>query len=198
METAYKAMFLLIFAGLIATVVGVARTLKQRPEARANQIEHELRVLKIVRPVLGLVFYLALFDWLLPGTRLSWAALQLPAAVRWTGAGGAVAAILLLRWSFTTLGRNYRGGVGLWDDHELVLTGPYRWVQHPIYVAFVLAMIGTCALSANWLIGVSGIALTLSIPALRLPVEEGELAERFGDRYRNYRRTTARFVPRVF
>lgn len=198
MEIWYKMAFVVFLAAVIAVVVEAARTLRQRPEGKVDQTDHELPALKMLRPLLGLVFYAALFDWLLPGSRLPWAALPLPAGFRWAGATIATGAVFLLRRSFIALGRNYRGGVGLWGDHELVVTGPYRWLRHPIYVAFVIAMAGIFALSANWVVGVSGTVLTLSIPALRLPVEESELAERFGDRYRDYAAGTARFVPGIF
>lgn len=198
MHTVFKALFLVFFVGLLAVVVQVARQLRGRPGGRVNQMAHELPILRVLRPVLGIVFYAALLDWLLPGTRLAWANSVLPSALRWAGGGASLAAILLLRRSFRAMGRNYRGGVGLWDDHELVATGPYHTIRHPIYAAFVLAMLGVWALSGNWLLGATGVALTLSIPAFRLPTEERQLRERFGPEYKEYAASTKRFVPGVF
>jgi len=198
MEFWFKIACALLFAGVIGAAVQAAGALRRRPEAKIDQTEHELPVLKLLRPALGLVFYGSIGDWLLPGTRMAWARLALPVEARWAGAGIAALAVAVLWWSFRTLGSNYRGGVGLWDDHELVAHGPYRYVQHPIYGAFVLAMVGTALLSASWLAAASGIALTVSIPLLRLPVEEPELAARFGDRYARYREATARFLPWLY
>jgi len=129
---------------------------------------------------------------------MGWAVVDLLPAVRWAGGAALLAAAPLLWWSFASLGTSYRGGVGLWDDHELVTGGPYRWVRHPIYACFVLATAGAGALSASWLIGAAGVALTLAIPAARLPVEERQLAERFGERYARWRARTPAFVPRPF
>jgi len=196
MDGTMKLAFGLIFLGLVLAVRGVALNLRARPEGKINQMAHEVPALRIIRPALGLVFYLALLDWLVPGTRLAWAQFATPSILRWGGVVACVLALLLARASFVALGRNYRGGVGLWRDHELITSGPYARIQHPIYSAFVLFMLGIWALSTSWLVGASGLLLTLSIPALRLGLEERELRARFGDRYARYHRSTPRFVPR--
>lgn len=195
MEVALKVVFGLVFCGLLGAVRGVAKQLRQRPEGKVNQMPNEVPALKVIRPALALIFYLSLFDWLLPGTRLAWAQLGTPLLLRWSGAGACVLSVAIIWSSFAALGRNYRGGVGLWSDHELVTTGPYSLVRHPIYGAFVLIMAGVWALSTSWLVGTSGLLLTLSIPALRLRIEERDLKERFGATYSKYEQATPRFLP---
>lgn len=197
MEPWYKLAFGLDFVLLVIAAVRVGRRLKERPGAEVDQTANELPALRWIRPLLGLVFYGAILDWLLPGTRLEFARLALPGAVRWTGEAIALGGILLVGWSFETLGRDYRGGVGLWDDHRLVTTGPYAHVRHPIYLGFLIAMLGIWLLSADWLAGASGLLLTASIPLLRVPIEEAELADRFGKAYRDYEARTGRFLPRL-
>lgn len=196
MEIGFKLAFGTAFLGLVLGAIRVARRLRSRPEASVDQTEHELPALRIIRPVLGLVFYGALADWLIPGSRLPWATMELPLAVRGLGGILSLAGVGLVVWSFETLGSHYRGGVGLWEDHRLVTTGPYRRVRHPIYAGFVLLMAGILLLSANWVMGISGLALTVSIPALRVSVEERQLEERFGDRWRSYASRTGAFWPR--
>jgi len=198
MEAALKLAFALNFGGLMLAVRRLARRLRQRPDGSVNQMENEMPALKIIRPVLGVVFYLELFDWLLPGTRTAWAYVVLPYPIRWGGAAACWLATAVIWWSFEALGRNYRGGLGLWDDHQLVVEGPYSLVRHPIYGSFVLIMVGAAGMSANWLLGGAGVLLTLAIPALRLKQEEQELRERFGAAYSEYGRATARFVPWLF
>lgn len=197
METWYKIAFAVDFALLVAAAVRVGRRLRERPEGKVDQTEHELPSLRWIRPLLGLAFYGAIFDWLLPGTRLGFARLPLPGALRWTGEAIALAGILLVWWSFESLGRDYRGGVGLWADHRLVTAGPYARIRHPIYLGFLVTMLGIALLSADWLAGASGVLLTASIPLLRVPVEEAELEERFGESYREYRARTGGFLPRL-
>ena len=198
LETAFKIGFLIALFSLLAAVRRVARELRRRPSATVNQMANEVRVLKIIRPTLGLIFYAALFDWLLPGTRIAWAAFEASPALRWIGVAVCFASVAVIWWCFATLGPNYRGGVGLWDDHELVTAGPYSVVRHPIYTGFIALMLGIWAASASWLVGASGFLLTLSVPVFRLRIEELELRQRFTMRYAEYEQSTPRFFPRVF
>lgn len=197
MEGAYKLAFGADFAILLVAVVRVARRLRARPDGTVDQTGNELPALRWIRIVLALFFYGALLDWLVPGTRLEFARLSLPDPARWAGEAAAAAGILLVWWAFETLGDDYRGGLGLWDDHRLVTRGPYRWLRHPVYVGFVVTMLGVGLLAADWVIGGSGLLLTLAIPVLRVPVEEAEMEERFGEEYREYRARTGAFLPRV-
>ena len=99
--------------------------------------------------------------------------------------------------SFQRLGTNYRGGVGLYDRHELVVRGPYAVVRHPIYVAFIAIMVLVLLLSANWVLGLSGLLLVSSIAVVRIPVEEQQLGERFGSAWMDYARRTGSLIPFV-
>lgn len=197
METAYKLAFGVDFAILLVAVVRVARRLRARPDGTVSQTGNERPVLLWIRGALGIVFYAAIIEWLVPGTRLEVIVVPLPAAVRWSGQGILLAGILLVWWAFETLGPHYRGGLGLWDDHRLVTRGPYRWVRHPVYLGFVVAIVGVGLLSANWVAGASGVLLTSAIPLLRVGLEEAELERRFGAEYRDYRTRTGAFLPRT-
>src|SRR5262245_58501705 len=55
-----------------------------------------------------------------------------------------IAACLFAIWARLSLGRNWSGAMAaLGEDHELVQSGPYRYVRHPIYAGFLLAMLAT-------------------------------------------------------
>jgi len=105
--------------------------------------------------------------------------------------------LILFATSFRALGANYRGGVGLYPNHALVTTGPYRLIRHPIYLAFIAIMCLVFVLSANWLLGLSGLLLVGSIAIARIPIEERELHERFGMSWQTYQEQTGKFFPRV-
>jgi protein-S-isoprenylcysteine O-methyltransferase Ste14 len=124
--------------------------------------------------------------------------MPLPTGLRWIGTGLLLPTLSFFAWSFRSLGTNYRGGVGLYDSHELVITGPYRWMRHPIYVAFIVIMLLVLLVSANWVLGVSGLLLVVSIAAARIPTEERELQERFGPEWERYRRQTGPLIPRFW
>lgn len=162
-----------------------------------NQLTNELRGLIVVRAALGLIFYAALIAWLFDLRAGRWSSFALPTSARWLSVLLILPVLVFFGWSFRSLGTNYRGGVGLYDAHELVTTGPYRVLRHPIYLAFIAIMILVLVLSANWVLGVSGLLLVASIAAARIPVEEAQLSRRFGPEYESYRAKTGCLIPRL-
>lgn len=46
-------------------------------------------------------------------------------------------------WARVHLGRNWSGIVTVKEDHELIRTGPYGYVRHPIYTGLITGLIGT-------------------------------------------------------
>ena len=183
-----------VFAAMVATTT--ARQATQRHGGPLNQLTHEVRGLVVIRAALGLVFYFALMLWLFWPRAVAWSYFQVPMALRWGAVALLVPVLAFFAWSFRTLGTNYRGGVGLHDAHELVSAGPYRWIRHPIYVAFIAIMLIVVLLSANWVLGLSGLLLVTSIAAIRIPIEERQLHDRFGKDWERYRERTGRLVPR--
>jgi protein-S-isoprenylcysteine O-methyltransferase Ste14 len=98
-------------------------------------------------------------------------------------------------WARRVLGRNWSGRVVLKEAHELVRSGPYAAVRHPIYTGLLVAFLGTTIEIARWR---DVVALALFAIGLRLKAaREEEVMERaFGDRYREYRTQTGMLVPR--
>jgi protein-S-isoprenylcysteine O-methyltransferase Ste14 len=98
-------------------------------------------------------------------------------------------------WARVQLGRNWGRPMSQKEEPELVTSGPYRLVRHPIYSGILLAGIGTAvALSWLWLVG---FALTGIYFVYAATVEERYMAERFPDEYPPYRRSTRMLVPYV-
>ncbi len=82
------------------------------------------------------------------------------------------------------------------DEPELVTSGPYDVVRHPIYSGILVAGVGTSvALSWWWLLVVALAALYFLYAAT---VEERFLSEQFTDSYAIYKRSTKMLVPYVF
>jgi protein-S-isoprenylcysteine O-methyltransferase Ste14 len=75
------------------------------------------------------------------------------------------------------------------------MTGPYRFVRHPFYVAAALAMLGNALAAANWFL-LGGGVLVFVLLAIRTRIEEAELVARFGSAYEAYMRRTPRFFPK--
>ncbi len=128
---------------------------------------------------------------------MAWSSVPLPVWVRWIGVAIGVLGALLLTWTFHCIGKNITDTVVTRKEHFLVTTGPYRWVRHPFYVAFALAMLANSLVTANWFVFATG-AVVLLLLVIRTSKEEEKLIERFGDEYRQYMATTGRFWPRLF
>ncbi len=127
---------------------------------------------------------------------MSWASLPFPFWLRWVGVGAALSGFVLLQQAHQALDRNWSDTPRLVKDQTLVTGGPYRWIRHPIYTAFLLIMSATLFLSANWFIGILWIGTTLLEVMSRVKYEEALMIEAFGEQYRSYIRTTGRLIPR--
>jgi protein-S-isoprenylcysteine O-methyltransferase Ste14 len=126
---------------------------------------------------------------------LEWGALAFPGWVRWGGVGIAALGFGLLQWAQQTLGSNWSDTPRLLPGQQLVTAGPYRWVRHPIYTAFLLIMCAPLLLSANWIVGGLWLGSTALAVWGRVKVEEALMLAQFGDRYREYKRATGSLVP---
>ena len=99
-------------------------------------------------------------------------------------------------WARVHIGRNWGTPMTQKDDPELVTSGPYRLVRHPIYSGILAGTAGTAvALSWWWLIptALAGIYFIYSAT-----VEERYMSEQFPDAYPAYKRSTKMLVPFVF
>ena len=95
-------------------------------------------------------------------------------------------------WARLHIGRNWGTPMTQKDEPELVTSGPYHLVRHPIYSGILVAGVGTAvALSWLWLIAVAlaGVYFVYSAK-----IEEHYLTEQFPDTYPVYRRSTKMLV----
>jgi protein-S-isoprenylcysteine O-methyltransferase Ste14 len=139
---------------------------------------------------------ISLFLYLFKPNWISWASIPLPYHLRLIGVGIVATGFGLIQWSQYTLGRNWSDTPRITDHQELVMDGPYRWVRHPIYTAFVLIFVSTLFISANWFLSAAWIGMVVLDITSRVQYEEDKLTTLFGDQYRAYLDRTGRFLPR--
>lgn len=162
-------------------------TLKKREDGPASKIAG----------VLGLIGFVAVIIYSIQPAWLSWATLPFPLWVRWAGIGITLLGFALLQWSQNTLGKNWSDTPRMIKEQSLVTSGPYRFIRHPIYTAFLLILGSTLFISANWFVGLAWIGMTLIEVASRIGFEENLMLEYFGDQYREYMKKTGRLLPRL-
>lgn len=96
----------------------------------------------------------------------------------------------------------HRVPLALWHQQEdapasIVTYGPYRWVRHPFYVAFILLLLGTAMLTRE-AIGLGSLLAGVTVLGWTARREEQKLlASSYGDEYAAYLARTGRFVPRL-
>ncbi|MFI5235574.1 MAG: methyltransferase family protein [Gemmatimonadales bacterium] len=99
-------------------------------------------------------------------------------------------------WARIHIGRNWSARVAIKEDHELIRTGPYARVRHPIYSGMLLAALATAIAVGRWraLVGFGVIFACFWIRSLK---EERWMRQEFGPAYDDYARTSGHFIPRI-
>jgi protein-S-isoprenylcysteine O-methyltransferase Ste14 len=119
------------------------------------------------------------------------------AGIGWAGLCLTVAGCAFAVWARTWLGRNWSATVTRKQDHELVRSGPFAVVRHPIYAGLLLAILGT-ALALGQVRGLVALALAFVGWFTKARTEEQFLVEQFGDRYLRYRCEVKQLIPFIF
>ena len=99
-------------------------------------------------------------------------------------------------WARYVLGRNWSSVVQVKEDHELIQTGPYHWVRHPIYTGLLLAFFGTAMAIGEWR-GAICVAIVAVSFWFKLKLEERWMRENFGSTYEQYMARTKALIPGV-
>lgn len=103
---------------------------------------------------------------------------------------------VVLAWMATRhLDKHWRFEAALSEDHELVRTGPYRWLRHPIYASLLGMLLATGLAKTWWPLLVAGVVFYMAGTEIRVHAEDGLLASRFGDEFARYKQKTRAYLP---
>jgi protein-S-isoprenylcysteine O-methyltransferase Ste14 len=101
-----------------------------------------------------------------------------------------------LAWAATRhLGKQWRYEAALTEDHELIQTGPYRWIRHPIYASMLGMLLTTGACWTWWPMFLPALLFFLAGTEIRIRAEDRLLSERFQDTFLQYRSRVRAYVP---
>lgn len=156
--------------------------------------EHQDRSFWVIIPGFLVVFYSAPLEFIyLPKI--------FPASYNtWTQIIGWVlitSGILLFFWARLTLKDLYSGRIRVKAEHTLVQNGPYHFIRHPAYAAYILMSLGII-IGYSSMIGLLGILFLLIGLVYRINVEEQLLVNEFGEQYLFYRSHTKRLIPFIW
>ena len=168
----------------VVSAFGVKTT--RRRESRASRLSH----------VLPLAVGVTLIAW--PHLhQVGWLSRPLlpPSAWRFGGALALTAAGLAFTvWARLHIGRNWSGTVTLKEGHELIRSGPYAWVRHPIYTGLLVALLGGAVACGEWR-ALIGLALVAGAFVRKLRIEEHFMRESFPDEYPRYCAQVPALIP---
>ncbi|NKB50688.1 MAG: isoprenylcysteine carboxylmethyltransferase family protein [Rhizobiaceae bacterium] len=116
----------------------------------------------------------------------------------WLGLVAMIAFLYLFYRSHKDLARNWSVSLEIRKDHQLVDTGVYKNVRHPMYASFWLWGIAQFLLIPNWIAGLSGLFSIAVLYFSRIGAEERMMHQQFGAAYEEYCRNTYRLIPKLF
>ena len=107
--------------------------------------------------------------------------------------------LALVLWGRLALGKSYFVSTGLsaqlFTGHQLVTSGPYAIIRHPMYIGLLLAAWGSLLIYATWTTAYFAVAAPAIL--MRSRREEAALAEEFGEQWQEYCRRVPALLPRL-
>ncbi|MGA2483846.1 MAG: isoprenylcysteine carboxylmethyltransferase family protein [Candidatus Acidiferrales bacterium] len=114
----------------------------------------------------------------------------------WSGAAVTATGLLFSVWARRHLGKNWSQAVTWKEGHELITSGPYSLVRHPIYTGLLLGFVGFAVARGEWR-GLLAVALVFGALWRKLRLEEKWMRAKFGESYEAYSRRVAALVPYI-
>lgn len=104
----------------------------------------------------------------------------------------------VLSWSgVVALGRQWRLDAGLSPDHQLIRSGAYSVVRHPIYASMLCVLLSTGLILTPWFLFIPSMVLFLIGTEIRVRVEDTLLAANFGQDFLTYQHRISAYIPYV-
>jgi protein-S-isoprenylcysteine O-methyltransferase Ste14 len=191
--------FRFLAAIIFLTGVGISGYFRRKADRESGEkISRNVdgAVMMTIINIAGVALWLSPLVYLLNPRWMAWSKIGSPEWTRWLGVAIGFFCVAGIYWLFSNIGRNITPTSATRDDHNLVTSGPYRWVRHPLYTVGSSLFISLGMIADNWFIAAVGILAFIAM-AVRTPKEEANLIEKFGDEYREYMKRTGRFFPKL-
>ena len=163
---------------------------------RTQEDSSEFALYRITRLLVGAITFALLF-WSKLGVGFLGQRFVAPyLTVRACGFAIAVSGLALTAWARIHLGRNWSDKVVIQSDHELVRTGPYARIRHPIYSGVLLGITGTAFIVGEWRALCSLLIMSINY-IIKAKREDKILAERFGEKFQSYQKDAGMLLPHL-
>jgi protein-S-isoprenylcysteine O-methyltransferase Ste14 len=200
-ELIFRYVLLLVFILFLATRGYFGRKAKPpgqkrtRQERWTEQVKYESKRLVILRIITVYAIIVFIFIWsLVPFLLPFWTQFLVPSWIRWVGLLINILMIVAMIWVGIHLGKQVSGTLEIKIKHQLIMSGPYKYIRHPMYLVYLFFNFGMMLVCANLIIIIIIIiGILVLIPRMR--VEEEMMFEQFGDEYRKYMQRTGRLFP---
>ena len=128
---------------------------------------------------------------------LSWLLIPATSPAAYIGLILTITGLAFAVWARLSIGRNWSPLIQVKKDHELMRSGPYGIVRHPIYSGLMLATLGTAVVYGQ-LSGFIGSLLVVVSWGYKAKLEESAMLDQFGDEYRQYCQNVKGLIPFVW
>ncbi len=197
-ETLFRIAFWILLAGVLAMRIYSALKVRQAgeqimPDRKA--VEREGGGLFAVRVVAGVLLGIWLVIYAVNPVWTRVLDIPFPDWLRWAGFALGFASLGVWIWTQVALGKQWSPQLQLRKEHQLVTTGPYSRVRHPLYSAMLGYGVGLAFVAANWVFVALVLVMIIWLPP-RVAREEQMMIEKFGDEYKAYMHRTGRFFPK--
>ena len=171
--------------GLYWMLAAMRNKMTRRREPLASRLAH----------MLPLALGAALLAWPQPRwSVLAWRLWPPSPAAYWMGVALIVAGLAFAIWARVHLGGNWSGTVTVKQEHELIRSGPYGYVRHPIYTGLITALIGTTVASGTVHAAI-GLAIIVVAFVRKSRTEEDFMRETFPGEYPRYSAEVPALIP---
>jgi len=161
----------------------------ERTKAREKSIDRLITLLVVI-----LAYNLLFAQWLRIGPlRLRF--VPEDPLIGWVGIALTFAGVAFAIWARHCIGVYWSARVTLKERHQLIRSGPYAYVRHPIYTGMLMGTAGAALVAGEWR-GVLAVVLLLAAHSRKALREEGLLSREFGEAYASYRQSTGFLFPR--
>ncbi|HTS05899.1 MAG TPA: isoprenylcysteine carboxylmethyltransferase family protein [Candidatus Eisenbacteria bacterium] len=117
--------------------------------------------------------------------------------IAWAGIAITWVGVALAIWARYCLGAYWSARVTLKEGHQLISSGPYAYVRHPIYTGMLVGCIGAALVVGEWR-GVLAVILLLLAHSRKAMREESLLTREFGEAYASYKTRTGFLFPKFW